>query len=265
MTQGNDHKAAARHAWSTGRYPSLAPNMLPAVARLVSGAGVEPGNTVLDVGCGTGNVALGAQRAGADVVGVDLARRMLELAREHVSIANGTDIDWLEGDAEHIPFRDDAFDVALSNFGHVFAPNAAVAGREMVRVVRPGGRVAFTAWSPNGLVGRLTEVLTTHVNNAGDDPWAHLNWGKKEYVQEWLPGVRDLSFSRRMVEFRYASPEHFWREFAEESGPLAPVLGGLDDADAREAMRADAVSTLEEWFADNAIVVEYVQVRAVVD
>lgn len=264
MNSSDGPKAAARHAWSTGRYPSLAPNMLPAVARLVSAAGVEPGDAVLDVGCGTGSVAITARRAGAEVVGVDLARRMLELARENVAIADTGGVEWLEGDAEHLPFRDGAFDAALSNFGHVFAPDAEAAGRELVRVVRPGGRVAFTAWSPDGLVGRLTDVLTDHVDDAGDVPRAHLRWADPVQVRSWLPGVRDLSVSRRIVQFRYVSPQHFWREFAEQSGPLAPMVGRVD-ADSRRALRADAVATLEEWFADNAINVEYVQVRAVVD
>jgi SAM-dependent methyltransferase len=262
---GESHKAAARHAWSTGRYPTLAPNLLPAIARLVSAAGVEPGDAVVDVGCGTGNVALTARRTGAQVVGVDLAARMLELARENAAVTDHDGIDWQEGDAEHLPFRDDAFDVALSNFGHVFAPDAGATGRELVRVVRPGGRVAVTAWSPDGLVGRLTDVLTDHVDDPPEDPWAHLQWGKPEFVRTKLPGVRDLSFSRRIARFRYVSPEHFWREFAEESGPLAPALGRLDDAAARRDLRRDAVDTLQEWFADNAISVEYLQVRAVVD
>ncbi|PSP76473.1 methyltransferase type 11 [Halobacteriales archaeon QS_1_68_20] len=265
MTTSDHHKAAARHAWSTGRYPSLAPNLLPAVARLVNAAGVEPEDAVLDVGCGTGNAALTARRTGADVVGVDLARRMLELAGENVAVAGATDVDLLEGDAEHLPFRDGAFDVTVSNFGHVFAPDAEAAGRELVRVVRSGGRVAFTAWSPDGLVGRLTEVLTDHVDAAVEDPWAHLRWGDPSAVRSWLPGTRDVRFSRRIAQFRYASPAHFWREFAEESGPLAPVVGRLEAVDARRALRDDAVATLEEWFADNAISVEYLQVRAVVD
>jgi SAM-dependent methyltransferase len=259
----NAGKAAARHAWSTGRYPSLAPNMLAPIARLVNAAGVDPGDRVLDVGCGTGNVALTARRAGADVVGVDLAPPMLRLARDSAGVAGYDDIDWAEGDAEALPFADDAVDVTLSNFGHVFAPDPVAAGRELCRVTRPGGRVAFTAWTPDGLVGRLTEVLDEHVPDPPDDPWSHLRWGDPEYVRERLPGA-DLSFQRRVVRFRYVSPEHFWREFAEESGPLSPALSRLDDADARQRLREDAVATVAEWFGENAVRVEYLQVRGVV-
>jgi len=137
---------SARHVWSAGRYPAMAPNMLPAIARLVNTAGIDPGNRVLDVGCGTGNAALTARRAGANVVGLDLAHGMLELARDNASLAAEADIGWLTGDAEALPVPDDAFDVVLSNFGHVFAPDSTRAGAELRRVTKPGGRVCFTAW-----------------------------------------------------------------------------------------------------------------------
>ncbi|NHN42453.1 class I SAM-dependent methyltransferase [Halorubellus sp. JP-L1] len=260
-----DSKAAARHAWSTGRYPSLAPNLLPAIARLVNAAGVDPGDDVLDVGCGTGNVALTASQAGARVVGVDLSRRMLELARASADVEGAVDVSFLEGDAEHLPFRDDAFEATLSNFGHVFAPNPAAAGRQLARVTQSGGRVAFTAWSPDGVVGDLTDVLTGYVDGREADATSHLQWGDPDFVREHVPGVADFSFARRFARFRYVSPEHFWREFAEESGPLSPVLGGLADDDARERLREEAVGVLEDWFADNVVRVEYLQVRAVVE
>jgi len=256
---------SARHVWSAGRYPAMAPNMLPAIARLVNTAGIDPGNRVLDVGCGTGNAVLTARRAGANVVGLDLAHGMLELARDNASLAAEADISWLTGDAEALPVPDDAFDVVLSNFGHVFAPDSTRAGAELRRVTKPGGRVCFTAWSPNGVVGDLTEVLTDHVAEAPSDPWSHLQWGEPAFVRDQFADVTDCSFQRRLLEFRYATPHHFWREFAEESGPLSPVLRRMNDDDARAALRRDAVAALEDWFGDNAIRVEYLQVRAVIE
>jgi SAM-dependent methyltransferase len=258
-----DSKTAARHAWSTGRYPSLAPSLLPAIARLVNAAGVDPGDDVLDVGCGTGNAAVTAAPAGASVVGVDLSRRMLELARTSAAVQGATDIAWLEGDAEHLPFADDAFEVALSNFGHVFAPHPARSGRQLARVTQPRGRVAFTAWSPDGVVGDLTDVLTQYVPGRESDATSHLQWGAPDFVREHVPGVTDFSFSRRFARFRYVSPEHFWREFAEESGPLSPVLNRLDDDEARGRLRDEAVAVLEDWFAENVVRVEYLEGRAV--
>jgi SAM-dependent methyltransferase len=242
----------------------MAPNLLPAIARLVNVAGVDAGDAVLDVGCGTGNVALTARRSDADVAGVDISRRMLDLARDSAALAGYDDLDWVVGDAEALPFPDDAFDAVLSSFGHVFAPNSTVAADELRRVARPGGRVAFTAWSPDGVVGELTEVLTSHVPEPPGDPWSHLRWGDPEFVREQFGDDADPSFQRRILEFRYVSPQHFWREFAEESGPLSPVLRHMNDDGARTRLRRDAVAALQEWFGDNAIHVEYLQVRAVV-
>jgi ubiquinone/menaquinone biosynthesis C-methylase UbiE len=148
----------------------MAPNLLPATARPVNAASVDPGDRVLDVGCGTGNVALTARREGADVVGLDLAPRMLDLARDSAALAGYTDLDWLEGDVEHLSFAADSFDVVCSNFGHVFAPDPGAAASELCRVTQSGGRIAFTAWSPNGLAGELTEVLTRHVDDPPYDP-----------------------------------------------------------------------------------------------
>jgi len=253
------------YTWSAGRYPSLAPNLLPAIARLVSACGVDPGNRVLDVGCGTGNAALTARRAGAEVTGVDVTRPMLELARDSTSLAGYDDVHWVAGDAEALPFPDDAFDVVLSSFGHVFSPAAVEAGREMVRVAEPGGRVAFTAWSPDGLVGALTDVLDDYVSHDDHDPWAHLRWGETGFVRDRLGDACELTFERRIARFRYVSPEHFWRNFAEEAGPLSPALRALDDPAAREALRDDALATLDEWFADNTVRVEYLLARGVVD
>ncbi|WP_232701628.1 class I SAM-dependent methyltransferase [Halobacterium wangiae] len=260
----SEGRERSTYTWSAGRYPSLAPNFLPAIARVVSAAGIDPGNRVLDVGCGTGNAALTARRAGAEVVGVDVTLPMLDLAREGAALADFEDIEWVAGDAEALPFPEDSFDAVLSNFGHVFSPQASVAGSEMVRVARDGGRVAFTAWSPNGLVGALTDVLDDHVAHENHDPWAHLRWGDPEFVREQLGEHCELSFQRRIARFRYVSPQHFWREFAEESGPLSPALRQLDEPDAREALRSDALATLDEWFADNAVRVEYLQVRGIV-
>ena len=288
------------HEWSTGRYPSLAPNLLPATARLVNAAGVDAGDRVLDVGCGTGNVAITAARSGASVVGLDVTPRMIELARESARLAGVTDdrsarsarsapassddeamaesnhavpgptltgtgsVTWVEGDAGRLPFQADTFEVVCSNFGHVFAPEPDRVGGELRRVTRPGGRIAFTAWTPDGLVGELTRVLERHVTRPASDPWAHLEWGRPAFVREQFPAA-PLDVQRRIARFRYVSPAHFWREFAEEAGPLSPVLGRLEDPEARSRLRSEALATLEEWFADNEIRVEYLLVRAVVE
>jgi ubiquinone/menaquinone biosynthesis C-methylase UbiE len=243
----------------------MAPNLLVPIARLRSVAGIDPGNRVLDVGCGTGNLALTASRSGAEVVGLDLSREMLELARDSAQVAGEDPIGWLEGDAEELPFGTNTFDVVLSSFGHVFAPNPAAVADELVRVTKPGGRIAFTAWSPDGLVAELTDVLTDHVAEPPNDPWSHLNWGRPSFVREQLGDVAELSFQRRIARFRYVSPAHFWRDFAEEAGPLSPVISRIDDRAARTDLREDALATLEQWFGDNVVRVAYLQVRGIIE
>lgn len=255
-------KRSARHAWSTGRYPTLAPKLLPVIARLVKATSVENGDRVLDLGCGTGNVALSARRVGGDVVGVDLSRNMLSLAHDHLRVADVEDVDWIEADVEALPFRGGLFDVVLSNFGVVFAPDVDRARDELFATLRPGGRFGLSAWSPDGLVGRLSEVVHGHIEPVSD-PRGHLQWGDPEFVREHLDAAESLTVSRRVVPFYYPSPAHFWREFAKESGALAPTLARLQDEAAVTELRADAIDTIDEWFADNAINVDYLEVTGV--
>src|SRR5258708_40231547 len=124
----------------------------PQAARLASHAGVRAGQRVLDVGCGTGVVAVTAARRGAQVTGLDLTPELLEQARENSRIAGAT-IEWLEGDAESLPFEDAAFDVWLSQFGHMFPPRPEVALAEMLRVLKRGGARVFSTWPPELCVG----------------------------------------------------------------------------------------------------------------
>ncbi|QKY21309.1 methyltransferase domain-containing protein [Halolamina sp. CBA1230] len=262
--QRHGPRTGVRQVWSTGRYPSLAPNLLPAVARLVNAANVTTGDRTLDVGCGTGNASIAAARAGGDVIGLDVTRSMLEEARENAAVAGLDGIEWLEGDAESLPFRDGSHAVTLSNFGHVFAPDPDRATAELIRVTESGGCVAFTAWSPDGLVGELTDVLADHLGEGAGGSRRHLEWGDSAYVREHVPDSCDLSFERQVLPFRYASPEHFWQSVS-EAGPLSPVVSTLDDPELRADIRRDALDCLSEWFVDNAVRVEYLLVRATVE
>lgn len=255
--------ATSTHAWSSSAYPGMAPNLLPAIDRLVEFAGVGTGDLVLDAGCGTGNVALTAHRIGADVVGLDLTRGMLEMARDSAAVVGADDLDWVQGDVSHLPFRDGAFDATLSSFGHVFAPDVAGTARELIRVTAAGGTIAFASWSPYGVVGALAELAAEYVTG-GHDPTAHLQWGRPDRVQELLDGVDAFDFRHGEVTFRFVSPAHFWRQIAEESGPLVPAVEELTDEHARRAMREEALGRVEEFFQDNAVGAEYLLARGTV-
>src|ERR1043165_3462809 len=145
-------KAAQRQGWA--HFAPLESATTPTAARLVRFAGVKSGQRVLDVGCGTGVAAVTAARRGAKVSGLDLTPELLERARENSEIA-GVDIDWRQGDAEALPFKDGEFDVVLSQFGHMFAPRPDVTVGEMLRVLKPGGTIAFSTWPPELYVGRV--------------------------------------------------------------------------------------------------------------
>lgn len=151
-----EFKSRQREGWAY--FAPLEAYTTPPAAHLVRFAGVRPGQTVLDVGTGTGVVAITARRVGASVTGLDLTPELLARAREHSVLANVDDIVWREGDAESLPFADASYDVVLSQFGHMFAPRPEIATREMLRVLKPGGRVAFATWPPEHFLGKVSAL-----------------------------------------------------------------------------------------------------------
>src|SRR6185503_14963347 len=154
-------------------------------APLVKHARVRAGLRVLDVGCGTGVVAVTAARQGARATGLDLSPALLDRARENSQIA-GVDIDWREGDAEDLPFEDGAFDVVLSQFGHIFAPRPDVAVAQMLRVLKPGGTVAFATWPPELFTGRMFMITMRYAPPPPPGIAPPPLWGDPKIVSERL-------------------------------------------------------------------------------
>src|SRR3977135_329975 len=145
-------KQGQRMMWSTGNYPEVARRIESVAELLVQRAGAAPGLELLDVATGSGNVAVAAARAGAQVTGLDLTPELLEVARRRAADAD-LDISFIEGDAEELPFEADSFDRVTSCFGVMFVPRHGQAASELARVARPGATIAFTAWTPGGLIG----------------------------------------------------------------------------------------------------------------
>ena len=152
-------KARHRSMWASGDYPSMVETfLLPLGPRLVEACGIAPGMRVLDVGAGTGNASIAAALAGAAVTASDLTPELLEAGRARAD-AQGARLDWVEADAERLPFGDASFDVVMSSIGAMFAPHHQAVADELVRVCRPGGTVGLLSWTPEGMIGALFRTM----------------------------------------------------------------------------------------------------------
>jgi ubiquinone/menaquinone biosynthesis C-methylase UbiE len=200
--------------WGSGNYAAVAERIGQAGEAVVQAAGVEPGLDVLDVACGTGNATIPAAKAGARVTGLDFAPRLLEIARERAADAM-VEIDFLEGDAQELPFEDASFDRVVSTFGHMFAPDHERTASEMKRVLRPGGVIAFACWSPEGAIGRMFRVTADLLPPPPGDPPSL--WGTEEHVRDLFG---DAEFERREIEWSDESVESYARFMLESFGPL---------------------------------------------
>jgi len=187
-------KAAQKAGWA--HFAPLQTFTTLTAAQLIRHARVSSGMRLLDVACGTGVVAVTAARAGAHVTGLDLTPELLVVARENARIA-GVDIDWHEGDVEQLPFDTAAFDVVVSQFGHMFAPRPDVAIAEMLRVLKPGGTIAFSTWPPELCIGRMFTLIGRYMPPPPPGVAPPPAWGDPNVIRERLgTAVRDLVFDR---------------------------------------------------------------------
>jgi len=230
---------------------------------VVKHARVHAEQRVLDVGCGTGVVAVTAARLGARVTGLDLTPALLERARENARIA-GVEVDWREGDAEFLPFQDAAFDVVLSQFGHMFAPRPEVAIAEMLRVLKPGGTIAFATWPPELFTGRMF-TITGRYAPAPPGVAPPPQWGDPRIVSERLgSAVKDVVFDRATMLSPALSPQHFRAMFERTAGPVIKVVELLSTTDPGKlaAFRAECDALVLEYFRENTVRQDYLLTRA---
>lgn len=202
ITALDQMKQGARAMWAAGDYPAIAQRQLwPVGERVVRRAAVAPGEDVLDVACGTGNAALRAAQAGATVTGVDLTPELLDVGRE-LAARERVAIEYVEGDAEALPVEDERFDVVLSVFGCMFAPRHGLAAAELARVLRPGGRLCVTAWTPEGTVGELFRTLGAYLPPPPPVAQPPLLWGAEDHVRDLFEGTGvELEFARETIAF----------------------------------------------------------------
>jgi SAM-dependent methyltransferase len=203
--------------WGTGDYKAVADRIATAGEIVVERAQIEPGMDVLDVACGTGNATVPAAKLAARVTGLDFAPELLKIAREYGADAM-VEVDWIEGDAQDLPFEDDSFDRVISCFGHMFAPDHKRTADEMRRVCRPDGRIAIACWTPDGKIGEMFRRIGAISPPPPDGFQPPTLWGNEEHVRELLGDGVD--FERHQVVWSADSVEAY-ADFMENSfGPL---------------------------------------------
>lgn len=255
-------KEMQKKMWAT--FGQTAPFGMPASSRLVRFAGVREGDRVLDIGTGTGNVAITAALEGASVVGSDLTPELLSEAKVQAEVAGVPDVEWREADVEVLPFDDASFDVVLSQFGHIFAPRPDVAVAEMLRVLRPGGRLAFATWPPESLPGRIFALVGRHLPPpAGVPPVTQ--WGEPAIVRERLgTRVRDVRFERGSFCIPALGPRYLLARHEAGLGPVTRLVTSLAKEPERLARaREEYVQTVAPCFDGNEARHDYLLVRAI--
>jgi SAM-dependent methyltransferase len=231
-------KTRLKGMWMAGDFGEIARNIETAAEEFIARLNLKPGDRVLDVACGTGNLAIPAARAGAIVTGADIATNLLEQARARAE-AEGLKIQFDEGDAENLPYADSAFDVVVTMYGAMFAPRPELVAAELTRVCRAGGRIAMANWTPEGFIGQMFKVTGKHVPPPPNMP-SPLKWGDEATVRERLSaGITDLQITRQMAAFKYPfSPAEVVEFFRMYYGPTQRAFGALDDH-AQAALRTD--------------------------
>jgi SAM-dependent methyltransferase len=234
-------KQGQKMMWTAGDYPELARTIASVGELVAKHAQIEPGNELLDVATGSGNVAIPAALAGARVTGLDLTPKLLEVARERAAEA-GVQVSFVEGDAEELPFDDRSFDRVTSCFGVMFAPRHDVAAAQLIRVAKPGARIVVAAWTPEGLNGRMFQTVGSYMPPAPPELQQAVMWGDEEHVSElFAESGAKLAFERREVIFEHESPET-WLAYNERVlGPTIMAKAALEPQGRWDALRADLI------------------------
>ena len=222
-------KTKLRATWMAGDFGEIAKSYAAGAEEFVRSLNIRPGMRVLDVACGTGNLALPAARLGATVTGVDIAPNLLEQARG-IAKREGLTVQFDEGDAEKLPYEDGSFDAVITMFGAMFAPRPELTAAELKRVCRPGGLIAMANWTPTGFIGQMFKIVASHVPPPPGVPSPVL-WGAEDVVRERLAdGTSNLETSREQVRFVYPfSPAQTVEQFRVYYGPTYNAFNALDE------------------------------------
>jgi len=258
-------KTKLKATWTAGDFGRIARAYAPGAAEFIERLRLQPGEKVLDVACGTGNLSIPAARAGASVTGVDIAPNLIEQARKTAE-SEGLNCQFDEGDAEALPYADGSFDTVVTMFGAMFAPRPDKVSEELKRVCRSGGRIAMADWTPDGFIGQMFKLTGKYIPPPPNMP-SPLKWGDEETVRERLrDGIADLQMTRQMCPFNYSvPPAEVVESFRLYYGPTQRAFDALD-AEGRAALRNDLEQLWSEHnqATDNTTYVEgeYLEVIA---
>jgi SAM-dependent methyltransferase len=242
-------KARHRKMWASGDYPSMVETfLLPLGPRLVEACGIGPGMRVLDVASGTGNAAIPAAETGAEVTASDLTPELFEAGRERAAAA-GVELDWVEADAERLPFEDGSFDVVISSIGAMFAPRHQAVADELVRVCRPGGTIGMLNWTPEGMIGALFRLMGPFAPSPPPGAQPPPLWGSEEHVRELFGDRVELQTLLRedltITAFEQATDygEHFKARY----GPTIVARANAEREGRADEFDAALDGFCEEW------------------
>jgi len=242
-------KARHRGMWASGDYPSMVETfLLPLGPRLVDACGVDAGMRVLDVAAGTGNASIPAAERGASVTASDLTPELLQAGRRRADAA-GVELEWVEADAEHLPFDSESFDVVMSSIGAMFAPHHGEVADELVRVCRPGGTIGLLSWTPEGLVGALFRTMGPFAPPPPPGAQPPPLWGSEDHVRELFGDRVDLrTLTRDVLEITaFERPRDYGEHFKASYGPTIVAQANARRT-GREAEFVEALDRLcDEW------------------
>jgi SAM-dependent methyltransferase len=269
MNDAPDFAAATRKSqqtWSEGDFSMVASHIYFVAERLVEALDVMPGERVVDVACGSGNGAIAAaRRTWAGAVGSDFVPALLERGRERAA-AERLDVDFVEGDVQELPFADGEFEVTLSIFGAMFAPDQERTAAELLRVTKPGGRIGMANWAPDGGLGQMFLVVAKHTGGLPDGMMPPVLWGTEDRLRELFgDGITELRIERRRSRQAFRSADHYLDFFRQFFGPIKSAYDAVGPA-GEASFTADMKTFLEanNTAGERALVIEpeYLEVVA---
>ena len=255
-------KASQREAWAL--FGPLEAITTEPAGQLVRFAAISPAARVLDVGCGTGVVAISAAQLGAQVSAIDICPALLERAHENASIAQ-VEVEFCEGDVEALPFSDNSFDFVVSQFGHMFAPRPELAIAQMLRVLKPGGVLAFSTWPPEMYTGHMFALVAKYMpppEGVAPPP----QWGDPNIIKQRLgSAVRDILFDRQVMHSPSLSSRHSVAKFESTAGPIVKLREKLEVEDPKmlDQFRDEFRTLIERYRKINMIHQHYLMTRAI--